>query len=352
MRRVIVVGVLLALTAAPQATTVAAAAPAWSQEAPRPTANQTAADLGWASRVLTGGVILHFRHAKRNTGFNIETFDRMELSPDAGVPLEEIADKVCLNEAGRTQAAEMAHDLRRLKVPVMRVVSSPLCRARETSSLAFGRLDEMSSMLLYRGVAADTDAALLRDYLNGLPASFEQSNTNLVLVGHASTWDRGRVVPIAPGVSLSVPEGGFVVLHRDASGAQVRHVFAFEAFVGAADQLISASRLTVGTWLPKPDVRVTKKKKRATAQALQRANSVARTLRSASMSMSARATEPDVTAVIAQASVDLHRLSLRAQALSGALAQGPVGAHKIRRVDREVSSLLRQHAQVIESTRP
>ena len=87
----------------------------------------TGRDQVLATALRDGGVVLVMRHAKTETAT-----DETEVLGDCGRQRN-------LSEEGREQARAIGRDIEALGVPVDEVRASPLCRAKETADLAFGR---------------------------------------------------------------------------------------------------------------------------------------------------------------------------------------------------------------------
>jgi len=107
----------------------------------------TTREKALADAIAQGGVVLVMRHAITET-----TTDRVEVLGDC-------AQQRNLNAEGREQARRIGRDIEALGVPVNDVRASPLCRAKETAELAFGRT-EIDRTLVSPGVtgtAADDE---------------------------------------------------------------------------------------------------------------------------------------------------------------------------------------------------
>ncbi|MGZ5039919.1 MAG: histidine phosphatase family protein [Usitatibacter sp.] len=85
----------------------------------------------WA-RLRRGGLVLLMRHAQTEAG----------LGDPPGFSLDNCSTQRNLSEKGRDEARRAGERLRREKVPIARVYTSPWCRCRETANLAFGRAED------------------------------------------------------------------------------------------------------------------------------------------------------------------------------------------------------------------
>jgi len=85
----------------------------------------------WA-QLRHGGNVILMRHASTGPG----------LGDPPGFRLDDCATQRNLSDAGRQEALAVGERLRRERVPIAKVYTSPWCRCRETAQLAFGRLEE------------------------------------------------------------------------------------------------------------------------------------------------------------------------------------------------------------------
>jgi phosphohistidine phosphatase SixA len=108
--------------------------------------------------------------------------------------------------------ASSGEAVRRLDVPVGRVLASPFCRTLETAQLAFGDVGTADALLALASVGDEgsPDRERTLEAARALAAEVPQGGTNTVLVGHVSTFE-----PLA---STAPEEGGTVVLAPDGDG--------------------------------------------------------------------------------------------------------------------------------------
>ncbi len=137
---------------------------------------QAAADEAALLTLLRGGgQVLLVRHASTTPG----------VGDPADFRIDDCASQRNLSEEGRAEARRLGERLRRHRVPIASVVSSPWCRCVETAQLAFGRVDEQWAALgnlFGRAPRAQAQVAELRPRI----AAY-RGNGNLVLVSHGST---------------------------------------------------------------------------------------------------------------------------------------------------------------------
>ena len=179
-----------AAAAAPETTFAPANAPPPANDAaPAPTRIEpvepnaatvsipSGADSALVADLKKGGYILFFRHAMTNWN-------------ERDVTEADFSDRALqrnLSEAGKTEAAEIGRAIAALKIPIERVLASPMWRTRDTAQLAFGAYDTTGS-LYWKGPSFRVTRIKM---LSTRPAA----GKNLVLVGH-----QDQLIPIVPGL--------------------------------------------------------------------------------------------------------------------------------------------------------
>ncbi|MEJ3749096.1 histidine phosphatase family protein [Actinomycetes bacterium KLBMP 9797] len=144
-----------------------------------------------AGRAAGWGLVIVFRHAATDQS-------RPDREP---VDLADCATQRNLSDAGRADARAVGAAFRDLGIPVGTVWTSPYCRAKDTTRLAFGRGEEVAGLeRLYpdRDQAADQRTSdLIRQHA---PAA---GQPNLVIAAHG-------VYPsvLSPPVTLAEGEAG------------------------------------------------------------------------------------------------------------------------------------------------
>jgi broad specificity phosphatase PhoE len=92
-------------------------------------------DALW-DKVRAGGYVLMIRHAATDPG----------VGDPPGFKLEDCATQRNLNAPGREQARRLGERLRKERVPIAKVYTSPWCRCRETATLAFGKAEDWEAL--------------------------------------------------------------------------------------------------------------------------------------------------------------------------------------------------------------
>ncbi len=176
-------------------------------------------DYEWAYRLMQGGYILHFRHAEREKWIDVEMYDLMEthLHNKNGKPTrfgedDYFAKAVCLSERGKIQARTMGEFLRDINFPIGQVISSPSCRSRQTSLLAFGGFDITDRLLVHKGPYFEDENNRIKKLVKlyaGLP---NEKGKNIIISAHNSVVDDALFVNDTG--ELDLEEGGFYVISQ------------------------------------------------------------------------------------------------------------------------------------------
>lgn len=152
-------------------------APAWAQ-APATRSSLPQHELSppqLLSELRRGGYVLYFRHAATDFSQNDEKMKRYE----------DCADQRNLIDRGRADARAAGDAIKRLAIPVDRVLASPFCRTVETAQLLFGRAEKMQEVRGGPAVAAVSDRyAPLKKIL----AAPVRAGSNLVVVSHGNPF--------------------------------------------------------------------------------------------------------------------------------------------------------------------
>ena len=168
-----------------------------------------------------GGTVVFLRHAATDEG-----------EVDTG-RLHDRAGQRNLSEAGIDQARALGRAFRALGIPFVRVLASPVFRARDTTELAFGADDvEVTTDL----VADDYAGGELRRMLTStgrLLATPPPEDTNVLLVSHRTPLEMVTGRPFPEGV---LPEGAMAVFKPDGDGTRLLGTLSVDELIDAAGQ--------------------------------------------------------------------------------------------------------------------
>jgi phosphohistidine phosphatase SixA len=153
---------------------LAALPTAWAQPAPGSQPVRAIAPAQLLTELRAGGYVLYFRHFA--TDFS-QNDDRMR-------DFDDCASQRNLLDRGRADARRTGETMRKLDIPIGRVLASPYCRTVETAQLLFGRAEKMNEVR--GGPVASNDPeryAGLRALMSTRPES-----GNLVISSHGNPF--------------------------------------------------------------------------------------------------------------------------------------------------------------------
>lgn len=203
--------------------------PAWlrAPEPPRaagdPVARERNEHLAMVEALRRGGYLIYMRHGHRDKWDSVIAFDVVEADAGEDAAQQSYRGAVCLSAQGREEAMMTGRVFRRVGVPVGQVVTSPICRARQTAQLAFGRFDSIHHALIHTPVVNARNAEAfkreLRQLLTTVPI---RPGTNTFISGHENTI-RNHPDLFASGREWfgagMLQETGMHVIRRDADGS-------------------------------------------------------------------------------------------------------------------------------------
>lgn len=186
----------LATSAAPQAR---------AQIAPAASAQGNVDIMTLAKMVRGGGYILAMRHERTGT---------TPVRDDYSRPESECRAQRNLSLAGIAASQETGDALRKIGVPVVRVLYSPMCRTMDTATHAFGgwvtRVDA-EPLLMHHNNVPGRDAAAAGREMRQLVTGIEPGGSNIVLVTH--------IVNIMAGLGPELAEGEIAVFKKQGDGS-------------------------------------------------------------------------------------------------------------------------------------
>lgn len=123
-----------------------------------------------------GGYVLYMRHGTTDTR-------RPDQLPS--VNLNDCSTQRPLTVDGRRLAARIGREIRKAKIPLGEIISSPMCRAKETALATFGANFSVNNLLMYTSNMTDLEKGPVLDATRELLSKPLQGKVNRVLVGHA-----------------------------------------------------------------------------------------------------------------------------------------------------------------------
>lgn len=191
----------------------------------------------WANEIIKGGYILHFRHTQRDKWIDVTAFDALEIKKNLKAENESFKKATCLTSQGVEEAKLINKIFILLDVKINKVITSPSCRARMTSMIAFGGIDKITNSLLHRTAMTLKQRKLMAKHLKKIVLNLEiKKGENIILSGHGSTiedeYDGKIFIDINKYGDLTRNQGGFVVIEKKNNKLIAVHKFKkFSEFV-------------------------------------------------------------------------------------------------------------------------
>lgn len=127
-------------------------------------------------QLRAGGYVLYLRHGNTDTS-------RPDRVPS--VDLNDCSTQRPLTEEGVRVVTRVGEAIRKAKIPVGEIFSSPLCRAKESAAAAFGANFVIDNSLMYTANMTSEEKKPVIDKTRALLSASVSGATNRVLVAHA-----------------------------------------------------------------------------------------------------------------------------------------------------------------------
>ena len=127
------------------------------------------------NQLRSGGYVLYMRHGST---------DKSHPDRTPQVDLNDCSTQRALTAEGREQVARVGEYIRKAKIPVGEVLSSPLCRAKESAEAAFGHF-VVETNLMYTGNMTDAEKIPVNKKTRELLSKPDPAKTNRLIVAHA-----------------------------------------------------------------------------------------------------------------------------------------------------------------------
>lgn len=133
-------------------------------------------DRDLVEKVREGGFVLYLRHGKTDPA-----------QPDHyPLDLEDCSTQRPLTNEGRAEIKSVGEAIRKAGIPVFEVISSPMCRARESAEIAFGPDYRVEVNLMYTAhLTSEQKIPIIERTRELLSCSDIPEGMNRVIVAHA-----------------------------------------------------------------------------------------------------------------------------------------------------------------------
>ena len=131
-----------------------------------------AADDPLWDQLKKGGYVILMRNSAVDEG----------LGDPKGYKVADCATQLNLTDKGRAEAKKIGEEFKKRKIPIKQVLTSALCRAKETAQLAFGKADvwEPLNSFYDKPDRKSEQTRMLHQRMESVPTD----GTNLILVTH------------------------------------------------------------------------------------------------------------------------------------------------------------------------
>ena len=168
---------LLALTSSSVLPAQSLAAGSAASAAAPASFTEVAATAALLAQVRAGGFVLYLRHG---------TTDNSRADRMPAVDLADCSTQRPLTVDGRQLARQVGEFMRRARLPIAEIRSSPLCRAKETAAAAFpGKAVTIDNLLMYTANLTDAQKAPIIANTRRLLSAPLAPGENRLLVAHA-----------------------------------------------------------------------------------------------------------------------------------------------------------------------
>lgn len=122
-----------------------------------------------------GGYVLYMRHG------NTDTTKPDQIDAD----INDCATQRPLSQEGKRIVTSIGKIIRKAKIPVGEIHSSPMCRAKDSALLAFGKTGSLNAGLMYTANMTDKQKFQALDTIRELVSMQVSGHTNRAIVAHS-----------------------------------------------------------------------------------------------------------------------------------------------------------------------
>lgn len=169
----------------------------------------------WTEKLRKGGYLIYLRHANREKWPEVAAFEVNGLvNKVTDASQTSFKRAVCLTEQGVEEAKIVGQIFKLAKIPTGLIVSSSSCRAKQTATYAFGKIDKVEDSILFPDYKDPSQAPQSSGGLGGFLKHVEiKTGTNTVITGHAGVLEyleKGAI----DGDTSGLMETGFHIIER------------------------------------------------------------------------------------------------------------------------------------------
>jgi len=173
------------------------------------------AQVQLAKDIIEGGYILYFRHAHREKWIDVAMYDAMEATKLLKAENLYFKDAVCLSSMGVIQAQMMGEFIKEINLPIGKIITSPSCRSRQTSEIAFGDLGTLRQVLLHPGPYNENLDEFAEQVKKEILSLKFEEDTNAIISAHNGVIKANVFDEIQKDFEFNLEEGGFYVIKNE-----------------------------------------------------------------------------------------------------------------------------------------
>lgn len=199
-------------------------------------------DIQWANKIKKGGYILWIRHAHRNKWKeSVAYLDAYAVKNNIDEAKSSFSTGTCLSRPRGVEGAKiLGKIMSQNDIKISKIWSSPSCRSKETAMFAFGKIDKIYNCILHATAINIIQHKKCSARMKELIISYSlPSEKNLIISGHGNTvkYFGKNFASDHYKDSLSLEEGGFIVLQKDLRKKEIKIVYKFKKFKSFANAL-------------------------------------------------------------------------------------------------------------------
>lgn len=164
--------------------------------------------------VENGGYILYFRHGHREKWIDVAMYDAMEALEQIDANNHYFKSAVCLSKMGIIQVRMMGEIIKKINVPVGNIITSPSCRARQTSQALFGTVGIIDNLFLHPGPYNENLAEFKKSVKKTILKLEVSKGTNSIISAHNGIIKTEVFDVIKKNIKFNLEEGGFYVIKK------------------------------------------------------------------------------------------------------------------------------------------
>jgi len=164
--------------------------------------------------VKNGGYILYFRHGHREKWIDVAMYDAMEAIGKLDANSHYFRDAVCLSTMGKIQVRMMGEVIKKINMPVGNIITSPSCRARQTSQALFGEIGTIDNLFLHPGPYNENLNEFKKSVKSRILNLEVLEGTNSIISAHNGVIKAQVFDEIKKNIKYNLEEGGFYVIKK------------------------------------------------------------------------------------------------------------------------------------------